>query len=651
MARSNSAKGRLGDLMRRTIFLASTAITAALAFSGPAAAQNRALAANDLSRLSIEDLAQIEVTSVSKHSESIAHAPAAIYVLTNEHIRRSGAQTLPEVLQLAPSLEVMRVDALDYSITARGSAGLESANKLLVLVDGRSVYSPLSSGVDWDQHHVVLDDLERIEVISGPGGTLWGANAVNGVINITSKSAYDTQGLLVGATAGTLDSDAVLRFGGQVADGPAWRVYATAYKRGDLETATGANANDGWDGAQGGFRGDWARGRDTFTLQGDIAYNEIDNSLGVASGFVRTANILGRWTRDLGDGSAFEVQTYVDRNEREARLIYDKLDNHDIQAQYTFAIGDRHKVVAGGGYRRSYDEFRTLMGIQLLSPEFRTTSISNVFVQDEVSLRDDVTLTIGLKFEDNSFTGAEWLPNARLAWRLTNDQLLWGAISRAVRNPSRIERDFSIPGVVEPGFFQPEVLLAYELGYRSQPLRNATVSVSLFYHDYDDLRTNDASPGFVLPLRVLNTQRGKTYGAELAGAWDVTDRWRLTGGLTLLGKDVTLQPGSRDIAAFESAGVDPNVWAKLRSEFAVTDTVDLDLGLRYYGEVPTLTASGYSGADAYTEASARLAWRVRPNLELSLMGQNLLDSRHPEASETRRTEIPRSVHAGLRWSY
>ena len=637
--------------MKRAVWFASAVATVSVLFAGPALAQSVAVAASDLSRLSIEDLAELEVTTVSKHPESLAHAPAAIYVLTGEDIRRSGVQTLPEALQLAPNLEVMRVDALDYTISARGFGGFEAANKLLVLVDGRSVYTPLYGGVDWDQHHVVLNYLERMEVVSGPGGALWGVNAVNGVINVRSKSAYDTQGLLVSATAGTLDSDAVVRFGGQIADGPAWRVYATGYRRGDLKLPGGADADDGWDGIQGGFRADWARGSDTFTLQGDLADNTIENSLGSSNGFVRSANLLGRWSRNLASGGSFEVQTYVDRSEREARLTFDRLDNWDIDAQYAFAPGERHHVIVGGGYRHTEDQFRTLVDPQLLSPFERTTSISNVFLQDEIALRQDISLTLGVKWEDNSYTGAEWLPSARLAWRLAEDQLLWAAVSKAARNPSRIERDFIIAGVVEPGFFQPEHLVAYELGYRSQPVTNTSVSVSLFYHDYDDLRTNDLATGGTLPIRVLNTMRGETYGAEVAAAWDVTDRWRLSGGFTLLGKEVELKPGSLDIAGFEGAGVDPGGWIKLRSEYAITDTVDLDLRLRHYDDIPTLTAVGYTGAPSYTEADARLAWRVRPNLELSLVGQNLLDNQHPEASETRRTEPPRSIFAGLRWTY
>jgi iron complex outermembrane receptor protein len=304
--------------MKRAALFASAAVTASVLLSGPAWAQSVAVAASDLSRLSIEDLAELEVTTVSKHPESLAHAPAAIYVLTNDDIRRSGVQTLPEALQLAPNLEVMRVDALDYTISARGFGGFESANKLLVLVDGRSVYTPLYGGVDWDQHHLVLDDIERVEVVSGPGGALWGVNAVNGVINVRTKSAYDTQGLLVTATAGTLDSDAAVRFGGQIADGPAWRVYATGYKRGDLKTVAGDSANDGWDGLQGGFRADWARQNDTLTVQGDLSDNTIENSLGASGGYVRTANLLGRWSRAFESGASLEIQTYADRSERRA---------------------------------------------------------------------------------------------------------------------------------------------------------------------------------------------------------------------------------------------------------------------------------------------------------------------------------------------
>jgi iron complex outermembrane receptor protein len=603
----------------------------------------------DLSRFSIEELGQIEITSVSKRAEPINHAASAIYVITNDDIRRSGALSLPEALRLAPNLEVARIDALDYSITARGFGGFEAANKLLVLIDGRSVYSPLYSGVDWDQQHVLLDDVDRIEVISGPGGTLWGANAVNGVINVTSRSAEDTQGVLIGGALGTMDSDIRLRYGGHLGDA-AFRVYGTAFKRGDLRTAADANAKDGWDGGQVGFRADWSGDRDALTLQGDAHDSSIDESQGVAAGSVRGGNVLGRWTRQVADGSV-EIQAYYDRAQREARLVFDAVDAWDLQVQHTLPVMRGHQLIWGGGYRVTEDDFHLLGGGQLLTPASRRVSVASLFAQDQIALRPDLALTVGVKIEDNSFTKPEALPSVRLAWQRSDRQMLWAAVSRAVRSPSRVERDFAIPGLTTPGLFESETLVAYEAGYRGRPLENFSFSASLFYNRYDDLRTNDLTPPGTFPGFVGNSLKGETYGAEIWGDYAVRDWWRLSAGLTALHKDFKLKPGSLDISGQESEGVDPDAWAKARSQMKLTDTVDLDLSLRAYDDVPVSKAGGYVGAPAYVEADARLAWRARQGLELSVSGANLLHDRHVEASEARRNAIPRSVYVGLSWRY
>ena len=608
--------------------------------------------AGDLDRLSIEDLGEIEITSVSRRPERIADAPSAVYVITSDDVRRSGHLSLPEALRLAPSLHVARIDALDYSITPRGFGGFEAANKLLVMIDGRSVYNPLFGGVDWDQQHVMLDDLDRIEVVSGPGGALWGANAVNGAVNVISRSSHDTQGLLFAGAAGTLDSDVRLRYGRSLGGGGAFRVYGSGYKRGDLNTAAGANAQDGWDGYQLGLRTDWRGASDTLTLQGETHDNSIDQSLGASSGYVRGAHVLGRWTHDFGGAGHLEVQAYYDRIRREARLIQDALDTYDIEFQHSFTFGGgRHRIVWGGGYRMGKDKFLPLTTAQLLDPGSRKVSIANVFMQDEIAIRPDLSLILGLKLEDNSYTRREPMPSVRLAWRPQEGQLVWGAISRAVRNPSRIERDFAIPGVVVPGFFGSEKLIAYEAGYRTQMSGRASFSASVFYNDYDDLRTNDFSAPATFPLHVGNTMVGQTYGAEVWGTWDVAPWWRLSAGGTWLGKAFKLKPGSLDVARFEAAGVDPDAWIKARSQFQLSRELALDVNVRAYNDVPPSRASGYLGADSYADLDARLAWRVNGALELALVGQNLLHRQHEEASETRRTHVPRSAYVSLRWAY
>jgi iron complex outermembrane receptor protein len=629
--------------------LSAAAAAALLAAPGLASAQIIRISDGDLARLSLEELGQIEVTSVSKRPEPLAVAPGSIYVITNDDIRRSGALSLPEALRLAPNLNVNRVDAIDYSISARGFASQEAAQKLLVMIDGRSVYSTLLGGVFWDQHHVVLDDIDRIEVVSGPGGALWGANAVNGVVNVTTRSAEDTQGWLASAAAGTLDSDLRLRYGGKIG-AASFRVYGAGVLRGDLRKADGSSARDGWESGQLGFRLDWKGAADGVTVQGDIHDGSIDESLGATSGYVRGANVLGRWTHQLGDAGEVQVQAYYDRVRREATLINDSLDTWDLQLQHTFRLGGSHQVVWGAGYRVTDDAFRPVAGPQLLDPAARRVSIANGFVQDEVALTPDLSLTLGLKAEDNSYTKLEFMPNLRLAWRASDSQMLWASVSRAVRNPSRVERDFSIPGLVAPGYMGSEKLIAYEAGYRSQVGDKLTVSASAFWNDYDDLRTNDLTAPGVLPIIVSNTMRGRVLGVELWGTYDVRPWWRLSAGFTGIAKRFELKPGSLDLAQFEAGGADPGYWAKLRSEFQITENVDLDLRLRFYDDVPLQKSSGYLPTKAYAEADARVAWRVRPNLELALVGNNLLQAQHAEASEDRRSEIPRSAYVSLRWT-
>lgn len=296
------------------------------------------------------------------------------------------------------------------------------------------------------------------------------------------------------------------------------------------------------------------------------------------------------------------------------------------------------------------DEFSPLTGPQLLDPGSRTVTIANIFVQDEVALSANLALILGVKVEQNSYTKLEAMPSARLAWRSSNGHLLWAAVSRAVRNPSRVERDFAIPGVVVPGFFQSEKLIAYEAGYRSVLLGRVSFSASIFYNDYDDLRTNDFDRPFSLPIRVGNTMVGETYGAEIWGAVDITDRWRVSGGATYLGKDFKLKPGSLDVAGFEAAGVDPDGWLKLRSQLQLTPNLELDLRARAVDDVPVPRASGYRGADGFVDMDVRLAWRARPDLEFSINAFNILHRQHEEASEARRSQIPRSLYVGVRWA-
>lgn len=607
-------------------------------------------ALSDLSRLSLEELANVEITSVSKRPEALSAAPAAIYVIGSDDIRLSGADSLPEALRLAPNLQVARMNASGYGISARGfNHSTGTSNKLQVLVDGRSVYTSLYSGVFWDAQGVMLDDVERIEVISGPGGVLWGANAVNGVINVITRKAADTQGGLVNLTTGSNDSVANLRYGGRLGETGAFRIYGMAADYGDSRTPAGGGGRDSWDRAQAGFKLDWGGEGDSFSLQGDVYDGSSDPVAGArAEGVIGGGNLLGRWVRSR-DGGVLEATAYYARDHRTITSgIKDSLEVYNLDLQYALASRGGHTLVVGGGYRQNQDDFRGAFRTSFLDPASRTTRLGNLFLQDEIALRDDLTLTLGLKLEHNSYTGLEYMPNARLAWRPSDHALIWGAVSRGVRTPSRFDRDLINPGLIAGGpDFASETLIAYELGYRGQPAANLSLSVSAYYNVYDNLRTAEASTAAVFPLVIRNGMRGETYGVEAWAAWQVREGWRLSAGANALRKDLSLDPASRDIFGVDFAGNDPDLQLSLRSHMSLTPTVDLDLDLR---SVDRLRSPAVA---AYTELGARLAWRVTDQVELAVVGENLLQDQHVEFvnGSVARREIPRAIRASLRWGF
>lgn len=596
----------------------------------------------DLGRLSIEDLADVEVTSVSRFAEPLSRAPASVYVISREDIRRSGATSLPEALRLAPNLQVARVDARSYAISARGFNSIEAANKLLVLVDGRSVYTPFHGGVFWDEPQVMLGDVERIEVISGPGGTLWGSNAVNGVINVITRQSGQTQGPAAEIRLGTRERNASARYGGRIGENVTYRVYAMGSDHGDSLVPSGAAPiEDGWDSLQAGFRADWRRGADAVTFQGDFYDNDTDIG-GVVSG----RNLLARWRRDLGARSSWEVQTYYDRVARSPQgTATDESETLDVQGQHVLPLGSWNEVVWGGGYRIIHDAFRSEPSLFTIVPPSRDVGLGNLFVQDSISLGDDVILTLGAKVEHSSLTGAELLPNMRLAWQVSDTALLWSAVSRATRTPSRLDLDLVAPGLLAGGpSFESEKLTAYEIGYRGQPLPGTSLSVSLFYNDYDDLRSLAFSPDGGLPLFLNNGAEGETYGVEVWGDYRPTGWWRLAAGFNLLQEDFRPKPGSIEAVPTTTTGNNPNWQASLRSYMDITPDIDLYVGLRAVDDLPDPAVGGYFTVDA------RLGWSVADNVELSLTGVNLLDERHVEAGgPAERRDFGRSVHLGLRW--
>lgn len=621
------------------IFTTSSLFALLPAIASAQASTDPQSALEDFRTLSIDELMNVEITSVSKRAEPVSKAPASVFVITGEDIRRAGAVSLPDALRLAPNLTVARLTANSYAISSRGFNSLESSNKLLVLVDGRSIYTPLHAGVFWDQQQVMLEDIDRIEVVSGPGGTLWGANAVNGVINVITKNASETQGALVNTQLGNKDQRGVARWGGQAGEHLAYRAYVQDAERGAMDRSDGSTANDAWDNEQAGFRADWTVPENTVTLQGDLFANSFD-----VAGSTAGKNLLTRWNHKLHAKSSVEVQSYYDQVERKAPGSYESAETFDLQAQHSFPLGDSQQIVWGGGYRHTTEELSSPGAFFVLDPPKGTVSLGNVFLQDRIDLTEDLALTLGTKLEYSSFTGLEYLPSARLAWQMSETNMLWTAVSRAVRTPSRIERNLIAPGLVQKATdFSSENLTAYEVGYRGQPATNASISVTLFYHDYEELRVLSQSPSTGL-FYYANDMEGSTYGVEIWGDYKVQSWWRLSAGFTETQKNLTLLYPASTASLQQHTGNDPDYQISLRSSMDIGRDVTLDVGMRWVDDLPTPVVPGYTALDA------RIGWAVTNEVELSLSGFNLLDSRHAEAGPAgTRVEVPLTVLAGVRW--
>jgi iron complex outermembrane receptor protein len=601
-----------------------------------ASAGAQTIAASSLADMSLEELANLEVTSVSRRAERLADAPAALYVITGEDIRRSGVTSLPEALRLAPNLEVARIDSRQYAISARGFNNA-IGNKLLVLIDGRIVYTPLFSGVFWDAQDTLLDDVERIEVISGPGATLWGANAVNGVINIITRRASDTHGTFAEAGVGNKERGIAARHGFDLSGG-AMRIYAKAFDRDNTVRADGAAVRDEWRNAQGGFRGDW----DGFTLQGDLYRGSIQQAVGDDIG-IAGGNLLGRITR-----GSFQAQLYYDNTQRDIPGTFsERLNTIDAQLQHFFQATRDQLVTWGGGYRRADDHVTNSAQLAFL-PGDKTLHWTNVFAQDEIALDSRWRLTLGAKFESNVYTGTDFLPSARLAWKPDPQQLVWTAASRAVRAPSRLDRDLFAPA--QPPFllaggadFRSEVVKVYELGYRAQPSTRISYSVTGFYSQYDNLRSVERS-GAVFVLG--NQMEGHGQGLEAWGTLQAARSWRLSAGALFLDQHLRLKPDSTDTSGVAAAGNDPKHQFSLRSSLEVAGNQHFDVMARYVGELPN------PEVPAYTALDASYAWQMRRSIELSVTAQNLFERAHPEfGNAAARSEIERAVFVRLKWSH
>lgn len=609
----------------------------------------------DVAHMSLEELSSVEISSVSKKPEQLGDAAAAVFVITREDIRRSGASSIPEILRLAPNLQVARVDANQYAISARGFNST-TANKLLVLIDGRSVYTPLYSGVFWDVQGVLSEDIERIEVISGPGGTLWGANAVNGIINIITRKSSQTQGGLASVAGGGSGNLASVRYGSKLGETGSYRIYGKNLNRGNSAMENGTPVQDAMHQLQAGFRTDWSASGNALTLQGDTYKSAIDQaSPGDKS--MSGGNLLGRWSRMLENGESLQVQSYYDHTRR----IYpgqfgEVLDTYDLSAQHGLRWGTRHDIVWGGGYRYSHDNVNNSAALAFL-PADKTLTLANIFFQDEIAVAERLKLTVGTRVEHNNYTGWENQPNVRLAWKPSEQVLWWSAISRVARTPSRIDREFfvyvppapsspSLPnGLAGGSDFQSEKLTAYEIGYRIEPSARTSFSLSTFYNVYDRLRSVE-STGATTPAILGNTMEGTAYGIETWGSFAFTDWWQLKAGYTSLRKDLRLKPGSADIQGVQAAGNDPNYQFSLRSMMNLTRDISLDLTLRSMAALPAPDVPGYTVLDGH------LGWKINENVDFSLSAFNLLDKRHAEfGSSPARSVMGRSIVAKLLWGF
>jgi iron complex outermembrane receptor protein len=600
-------------------------------------------ASQDLSVLSIEELAQLPVRSASKREEPLSAAPTALFVITGEDIIGSGATSLPEALRLAPNLQVQQVNGFEYAITARGFNSVETANKLLVLIDGRSIYSTLHSGVFWQLHSPLLEDIQQIEVISGPGGTLYGPNAVNGVISIASRDARETLGGLVRGTAGAFERTLGGRYGVTLGSTGAIRFYGNYFDRDALARGPiGPVIDDAFSGWQAGMRADLESGASHFTLQGDLFDNDVDSLPGDGH---RGHNILARWSHNLSDTSSFRLQGYYDYFERQFLLAFDSLQTFDLDAQFNASFG-AHDLVMGAGMRTTRDRFTNALNNFALVPASQRLWIYNGFVQDRIRLTPALSLTVGIKAEETSFTGVELLPNLRLAWQPDERTLLWAAVSRAVRTPSRIDRELEAQPLLLPApDFVSEKLIAFEAGYRGQPTARTTLSVSVFYNLYDDIRTADLVT-FIpsLQVRLANGLEGHSYGVEAWSTTQLASWWRLNLGASAIFKHFRAKPGHIDLSGRDSLGHDPDFQLFARTQMNLTDRLQLNAGLRYVGEIDSAPPIG-----AYVEADASLSFRLTDLVEIYVAGRNLLHDRHLESNDPERAHlVQRSLAIGTR---
>ncbi len=641
---------------------------------------------NPVKQLSLEQLGDVEVTTATKEPAQVWKTSAAVFVITQEDIQRSGATSIPDVLRLAPGVEVAQIDSSKWSIGIRGF-GSRLTRDVLVLIDGRTVYTTLLAGTYWEVQNVLLDDVDRIEVIRGPGGTIWGPNAVNGVINIITKASKETHGESVSTGGGNLDQGFFnARYGGGNGSTFDYRIYALGFDRGPEYHSDGANY-DRWRAAQGGFRMDFTQQtRDSFTLQGDIydegagesvtatsytpPYSETIDATARLSG----GNILGRWQRKLGEGTDFQLQAYYDRANRREPNFIDLRNTFDIDFLDRFVLPARQQISWGLGARWSQGDNPTVVSGLTFQPTERTDRLFTAFLQDEIGIVPDrLSLSLGTKFLRTNYTGLQLQPSARLLWTPTDKQSLWAAFTHAVRTPSDAERAFYLSGFggIDPTTgmpifarfnanpdFRSEQLNGYEIGYRQLLRRSIYVDIAGFYNHYSDLfseditgpeyvETNPAPPHILLPADFGNGLLGTTRGVEIAPEWRPTKSWRLRASYSFLQMNIEKSPNSLDVGSAPGIeGSSPRHQVGAQSGYDFSKVFNFDLSYRFVSALTKESVSAYSTADA------RFRWQVTHQIQLSVTGQNLLQPHHYESAGDPGplVGIKRNVYGQIAWT-
>jgi iron complex outermembrane receptor protein len=636
---------------------------------------------SELLDMSIEELGEVRVVSMNRRVQSLGQTAASVFVITAEDIRRSGVRSIPEALRLVPGVEVARNSASSWTISMRGFNS-DLSNKLLVLIDGRSVYSPLFAGVFWDVQDTLLADIDRIEVIAGPGGTIWGANAVNGVINVITRTPEQTGGGFFEAGGGDrLGEFAGFRYGGALGANADGRVYAKSFDRGPTQALDGGDAVDDWRMSQAGFNIGWdVDDDDRVTLRGDLydgaesALVRGDFTLGTFPEFdvpgrvsVSGANLVGRWRRQLEDEAGLRLQFYYDHTERDIPGSFgEKRTTYDVDFQHDLGAAGRHRLAWGVGMRATSDDIRNTSFATFVPPSRSDRTVSS-FLQDRISLGDGrFGVILGTKLEHNDYTGFEHQPSARFTWQIDDGSSAWAAVSRAVRVPARLNTDLRltapIPGtgtpvplyvnVVGNPDYRSEELLAYEAGYRIQPAENLSIDIALFRNFYDFLQTQEVGapqlvegpPAYlVLPATLDNGMEGDSQGGTLVVNWQVLARWRLRIQYSHLDLDLDLKPDSLDVNGLGLAGNSPRDQYGLYSFMELPRNWSFYVGARYVDELPN------QGIDSYIATDINLQWRPSDTFGASVVVQNLNDSRHREFGDG--TFLERSTYLALEWTF